>query len=206
MCVLFLQKDDVFSLASRAEAPPPAKGITELVRRKVAKYVFACDGVLCVMVCYVWWYMWWCDTCMCVMVWCVCDGVLCVMVWCVWWCDMCAMCDGVICVLCVICVLWWCDMCAMCDGVMCIAAAGIVTAMLTTRLILIWPTLLSESLVSIGYLSIVLLTTECSCAAMSFPGSGLETIYRNNVKDVAKMLKTKHQENYMVWGLCCSGK
>ena len=93
----------------------------------------------------------------------------------------------------------------MCD-VLCIAAAGIVTAMLTTRLILIWPTLLSESLVSIGYLSIVLLTTECSCAAMSFPGSGLETIYRNNVKDVAKMLKTKHQENYMVWGLCCSGK
>ena len=165
------------------------------------------------MVCCVWW---------CAMCGDICDGVIHV---CVWWCDVCVMvcyvwwcdvCDGVICVLCVMvwyvcCVwyvmcVWWCDMCAMCDGVMCIAAAGIVTAMLTTRLILIWPTLLSESLVSIGYLSIVLLTTECSCAAMSFPGSGLETIYRNNVKDVAKMLKTKHQENYMVWGLCCSGK
>lgn len=40
------------------------------------------------------------------------------------------------------------------------------------------------------------------CAAMSFPASGVETAYRNNLKDVAKMLKTKHQENYMV--LHCS--
>ena len=35
--------------------------------------------------------------------------------------------------------------------------------------------------------------------AMSFPASGMESTYRNNLKDVAKMLKTKHQENYMVW-------
>ena len=34
--------------------------------------------------------------------------------------------------------------------------------------------------------------------AMSFPGSGLETTYRNDLKDVAKMLKTKHQQNFMV--------
>ena len=33
---------------------------------------------------------------------------------------------------------------------------------------------------------------------MSFPSSGLEVAYRNNLKDVAKMLKTRHQENYMV--------
>ena len=33
---------------------------------------------------------------------------------------------------------------------------------------------------------------------MSFPGSGLETTYRNDLRDVAKMLKTKHQENFMV--------
>lgn len=35
-------------------------------------------------------------------------------------------------------------------------------------------------------------------AAMSFPASGVESAYRNNLKDVAKMLKTKHEENYMV--------
>ena len=34
---------------ARADAPPPAKGIiTELVRRKVAKYVSTCNDVLCV--------------------------------------------------------------------------------------------------------------------------------------------------------------
>ena len=43
--------------------------------------------------------------------------------------------------------------------------------------------------------------------AMSFPATGMETAYRNNLKDVAKMLRTKHQENYMVgysmhWLLC----
>lgn len=35
--------------------------------------------------------------------------------------------------------------------------------------------------------------------AMSFPGSGVESAYRNNLKDVAKMLKTRHQDNYMVF-------
>ena len=34
--------------------------------------------------------------------------------------------------------------------------------------------------------------------AMSFPATGMESAYRNNLKDVAKMLKTKHEENYMV--------
>lgn len=38
---------------------------------------------------------------------------------------------------------------------------------------------------------------------MSFPGSGLETTYRNDLKDVAKMLKTKHQENFMVGYHAC---
>ena len=34
--------------------------------------------------------------------------------------------------------------------------------------------------------------------AMSFPGSGLETTYRNNLREVAKMLQTNHQDKYMV--------
>ena len=34
--------------------------------------------------------------------------------------------------------------------------------------------------------------------AMSFPASGVESAYRNNLKDVAKMLKSRHDENYMV--------
>ena len=40
----------------------------------------------------------------------------------------------------------------------------------------------------------------CSFAyvAMSFPATGVESAYRNNLKDVAKMLKTKHEDNYMV--------
>ena len=38
-------------------------------------------------------------------------------------------------------------------------------------------------------------------AAMSFPASGMESAYRNNLKDVAKMLRTKHEDNYMVSGL-----
>ena len=38
-----------------------------------------------------------------------------------------------------------------------------------------------------------------SCdVAMSFPGSGLETTYRNNLREVAKMLQTNHQDKYMV--------
>ena len=35
---------------------------------------------------------------------------------------------------------------------------------------------------------------------MSFPGSGLETTYRNNLREVAKMLQTNHQDKYMVRG------
>lgn len=34
--------------------------------------------------------------------------------------------------------------------------------------------------------------------AMSFPATGMESTYRNSLKDVAKMLEIKHQENYMV--------
>jgi protein-tyrosine phosphatase len=37
--------------------------------------------------------------------------------------------------------------------------------------------------------------------AMSFPATGMESAYRNSLKDVAKMLKTKHQENYMIFNL-----
>ena len=33
---------------------------------------------------------------------------------------------------------------------------------------------------------------------MSFPGSGLETTYRNNLREVAKMLQSNHQDKYMV--------
>jgi tensin len=36
---------------------------------------------------------------------------------------------------------------------------------------------------------------------MSFPATGLETTYRNDLKDVAKLLKKKHQENYLVSSL-----
>ena len=35
---------------------------------------------------------------------------------------------------------------------------------------------------------------------MSFPASGLETTYRNDLKDVAKMLERRHSKNYMVRG------
>ena len=33
---------------------------------------------------------------------------------------------------------------------------------------------------------------------MSFPASGLESTYRNDLKDVAKMLERRHSKNYMV--------
>ena len=42
-------------------------------------------------------------------------------------------------------------------------------------------------------------------AAMSFPGSGLETTYRNNLREVAKMLQTNHQDKYMVRTDRCLG-
>ena len=38
-------------------------------------------------------------------------------------------------------------------------------------------------------------------AAMSFPATGLESTYRNNLEDVAKMLKQKHEDKYMVFNL-----
>jgi hypothetical protein len=37
---------------------------------------------------------------------------------------------------------------------------------------------------------------------MSFPATGLETTYRNNLGDVAKLLQTKHQDKYMVSSFC----
>ncbi|XP_078621908.1 tensin-3-like isoform X36 [Branchiostoma floridae x Branchiostoma japonicum] len=37
--------------------------------------------------------------------------------------------------------------------------------------------------------------------AMSFPAGGLESTYRNNLKDVAKMLQTKHGDNYMIFNV-----
>ena len=37
---------------------------------------------------------------------------------------------------------------------------------------------------------------------MSFPASGLETTYRNNLREVAKMLQTNHGDKFMVsWTL-----
>ena len=35
-------------------------------------------------------------------------------------------------------------------------------------------------------------------AAMSIPATGLESTYRNSMKDVARMLHSKHQNHYMV--------
>ena len=40
--------------------------------------------------------------------------------------------------------------------------------------------------------------TVCLSVAMSFPATGVESAYRNNLKDVAKMLKSRHDDNYMV--------
>ena len=40
--------------------------------------------------------------------------------------------------------------------------------------------------------------------AMAYPGSGLETVYRNNIEQVSKFLKDRHPGNYMVINL--SGK
>lgn len=40
--------------------------------------------------------------------------------------------------------------------------------------------------------------------AMAFPGSGIETVYRNNIEEVAKFLQERHQNNYLVINL--SGK
>ena len=37
--------------------------------------------------------------------------------------------------------------------------------------------------------------------AMSFPASGVESVYRNCLRDVAKMLMNKHGENYLVFNL-----
>lgn len=37
--------------------------------------------------------------------------------------------------------------------------------------------------------------------AMAFPSEGVETIYRNNIFDVAKMLNENHHENYMIYNL-----
>nr|XP_058962535.1 tensin-1-like isoform X3 [Pocillopora verrucosa] len=37
--------------------------------------------------------------------------------------------------------------------------------------------------------------------AMSFPASGLETTYRNNLREVAKMLQTNHGDKFMVFNL-----
>jgi phosphatidylinositol-3,4,5-trisphosphate 3-phosphatase/dual-specificity protein phosphatase PTEN len=40
--------------------------------------------------------------------------------------------------------------------------------------------------------------------AMAFPGSGLETVYRNSINQVSKFLKERHKGNYLVINL--SGK
>lgn len=37
--------------------------------------------------------------------------------------------------------------------------------------------------------------------AMAFPASGIETLYRNNIKDVSKFIKEKHKTNYLIINL-----
>ncbi len=45
------------------------------------------------------------------------------------------------------------------------------------------------------------LTLTRSLAAMAFPASGLEAVWRNHIDDVAEMLKTYHEGNYKIWNL-----
>ena len=40
--------------------------------------------------------------------------------------------------------------------------------------------------------------------AMAFPGSGVETVYRNNIDEVSKFLSERHGSNYLVINI--SGK
>ena len=37
--------------------------------------------------------------------------------------------------------------------------------------------------------------------AMGFPSSGLEGVYRNDIRDVAALLDSRHDGSYMVWNL-----
>jgi tensin len=46
-----------------------------------------------------------------------------------------------------------------------------------------------------------LLNSFVSAVAMSFPATGLESTYRNNLEDVARMLQLKHQDKFMVFNL-----
>ena len=76
------------------------------------------------------------------------------------------------------------------------------------NLLLCWPKMIHCAAVVIyirgihnshSFLSVCLCVCLSVCpTAMSFPATGMESAYRNNLKDVAKMLKTKHEENYMV--------
>ena len=36
---------------------------------------------------------------------------------------------------------------------------------------------------------------------MSFPGSGLQAIYRNSLQEVCRFLNEKHGKFYMIWNL-----
>jgi len=38
--------------------------------------------------------------------------------------------------------------------------------------------------------------------AMGFPSEGLESLYRNRMKDVQDFFNTRHSEKYMIWNLC----
>lgn len=81
-----------------------------------------------------------------------------------------------------------------------------------------WQWKYSQPQVGFNFVNILLLFLiigDCFWnTAMSFPGSGLETTYRNNLREVAKMLQTNHQDKYMVrcdthlghgwgWGVAC---
>ena len=42
--------------------------------------------------------------------------------------------------------------------------------------------------------------------AMGYPSTGVEAIYRNNMKDVQKFLNTKYPGHHRVYNLCCERK
>uniref|UniRef100_A0A7S1YLF9 Phosphatidylinositol-3,4,5-trisphosphate 3-phosphatase n=1 Tax=Sexangularia sp. CB-2014 TaxID=1486929 RepID=A0A7S1YLF9_9EUKA len=52
-----------------------------------------------------------------------------------------------------------------------------------------------------GHYDLDLTYITSTIIAMSFPGSGLESIWRNSMSEVIKFLGTKHENLYMIWNL-----